>query len=153
MDTLQLIIEDATLPTTGTMARAIEHYNTNEFEFRAISKTRAGLAIVDFRDFENKAFSKDPSQILAYFKKGALQTVEAKAKGSDIWMSIFKRKGKKITLIDRHMLYNLTVGTINSSWHDTNLYSWQQYKATNTSSWASYAYRMNEIKQTSTIQA
>jgi hypothetical protein len=153
MDTLKLIIEDTTLSTTNSMARAIDMYNTNEFEFRAVTKTKIGMGIVDFRDFENKAFSKDPSQLLAYFKKGVLQTVEAKAKGSDYWMRVFKRKGKKITLIDRHMLYNLTVGTINSAWHDTNLYSWEQYKATNTSSWASYAYRYNEIKQTSTVKA
>ena len=153
MDTLKLIVEDYNLPIMSSMARAIEYHNSNEFEFRAISKTKTGLTIVDFRDFENKAFSKCPASILGYFKKSALQTVEARVKGSDHWMTVFKRQGKKVTMIDKHLLYDLTVGTINQFWHNTNLYSWEQYKAANTSSWASYAYRYNEIKQTSTVNA
>lgn len=153
MDTLKLIIEDYNLPVIGSMARAIEYHNSNEFEFRAVCKNKTGMGIVDFRDFEHKAFSKCPASILQYFKKGALQTVEARVKGSEHWMTVFKRQGKKVTLIDKHLLYDLKVGTINSLWDNTNLYNWQQYKVCNTSSWDSYAYRYNEIRQTSTVKA
>lgn len=155
MDVLKLIVEDYTLPLLSSMSKAIEYHGTDQFIFRAVVKTKGGMHIVDFRDFENKAFSKDPSQLLAYFKKGALQSIEAKSIADDgpTWLTIFRRQGKKVTLIDKQLLYNLTVGTINQFWHNTNLYNWEQYKATNTSSWASYAYRMNEIKQTSTVKA
>jgi hypothetical protein len=47
-------------------------------------------------------------------------------------------------LIDESILVNLTVGTINNLYYNTNLYSHQQYKSVNSKSWASMAYQMNE---------
>ena len=123
----------------------VEFIKGNKGQFRAISKVRAGfLTTVDFRDFENESFSNDPSQVLGYFKKGALQTVEFKAEGSDYWMTVFARVGKKIKLIDVDILKGLKVGTINSMWFNTELYSSYQYKAVNAKTWDSMAFVMNE---------
>jgi len=138
-----LTILDYTMPVIDTFNKAIEYHGTADFEFRVIVSNPSGMTVHDFRDFENVAFSKDPSQILRYFKKGALQTIQAKHKNTDTWVTLFKRKGKKITLVDKSILYNLKVGTINQGWSNTNLYNWQQYKAVNSKTWDCYAYRQN----------
>jgi hypothetical protein len=123
----------------------VEFIKGNKGQFRAISKVRAGfLTTVDFRDFENESFSNNPANVLGYFKKGALQTVEFKAEGSDYWMTVFARVGKKIKLIDVDILKGLKVGTINSMWFNTELYSSNQYKAVNAKTWDSMAFVMNE---------
>jgi len=138
-----LTIIDYTMPVIDTFSKAIQYHGVADFEFRVIISNVSGVTVHDFRDFENEKFSKDPSQILSYFKKGALQTIQAKHKATDTYVTLFKRKGKKVTLIDSAILYNLKVGTINQSWYNTNLYSQQQYSAVNSSSWDSYAYRQN----------
>lgn len=123
----------------------VEFIKGNKGQFRAISKVRAGfLTTVDFRDFENESFSNNPANVLGYFKKGALQTVEFKAEGSDYWITVFARVGKKIKLIDVDILKGLKVGTINSMWFNTELYSSYQYKAVNAKTWDSMAFVMNE---------
>ena len=123
----------------------VEFIKGNKGQFRAISKVRAGfLTTVDFRDFENESFSNNPANVLGYFKKGALQTVEFKAEGSEYWVTVFARVGKKIKLIDVDILKGLKVGTINSTWFNTELYSSNQYKAVNAKTWDSMAFVMNE---------
>ena len=49
-------------------------------------------------------------------------------------------------MIDEVILADLTVGTINSLFYNTELYSQSQYKAVNSATWASMAYVMNEPK-------
>ena len=123
----------------------VEFIKGNKGQFRAISKVRAGfLTTVDFRDFENESFSNNPANVLGYFKKGALQTVEFKAEGSEYWVTVFARVGKKIKLVDVDILKGLKVGTINSTWFNTELYSSNQYTAVNAKTWDSMAFVMNE---------
>ena len=68
---------------------------------------------VDARGFENESYSQDPSRILGDYKKGAIQSIEFKAEGSEHWLSVFARSGKKVHFIDEDILRNVTVGVIN----------------------------------------
>ena len=81
---------------------------------------------------------------MSSFKKGALQTVQFKADGSDFWLTVFARVGKKIKLVDEDLLKGLKVGTINSMWYNTELYNSNQYKSVNSKTWDSMAFVMNE---------
>ena len=135
------------MPVIDTMSKAKEQHGEDaQFEFRAVSKTKGGMAIVDFRDFENKRFTENPSSILGYFKKGALQSVDMRVIGTDYWFTAFRRTGKKINMIDKALLQDLKVGTINSTWYNTDLYNYAQYKLVNAKTWDSYAYRMNALE-------
>lgn len=113
-------------------------------KFRMVVKTKLGMTCVDSRDFDNPRIMANPECAISGYKKGALQTVQFQPEGSDIWLTIFSRTGKKVKLIDESILVNLTVGTINSMYYNTNLYDHHQYKAVNSKSWASMAYKMNE---------
>lgn len=113
-------------------------------KFRSIVKTRLGMTCVDARDFDNPRMMEHPESIISGYKQGALQTVQFNPSGTDTWTTIFSRTGKKVKLIDESILVNLTVGTINSMYYNTNLYDHHQYKAVNSKSWASMAYKMNE---------
>ena len=81
---------------------------------------------------------------MSSFKKGALQTVQFKAEGTDFWLTVFARVGKKIKLVDLDILKGLKVGTINSMWFNTELYNYSQYKSVNSKTWDSMAFVMNE---------
>ena len=113
-------------------------------KFRSIVKTKLGMTCVDARDFDNPRMMENPECIISGYKQGALQTVQFNPSGTDTWSTIFSRTGKKVKLIDESILVNLTVGTINSMYYNTNLYDHHQYKAVNSKSWASMAYKMNE---------
>ena len=114
---------------------------------RFITKSRAGfMTISDARDFDIEGFNQHPERLISGYKKGALQTVQVQLDGSDYFFTVFARQGKKIHMIDEVILADLTVGTINSMFSNTDLYSWEQYKACNTATWASKAYVMNEPK-------
>ena len=116
-------------------------------KFRFITKTRAGFFTVsDARDWDNPRYMAFPEGLLSAYKKGALQTVEFCPEGSDYYFTVFARVGKKIKLIDKAILASLTVGTINSMWYNTELYSQYQYKAVNSKTWASQAYVMNHTE-------
>lgn len=144
----ELKLLNRTLPIIYTMDGLFEHHGPEaQLEFRAVVSSKLGMSISDFRDFENEAFTKNPSGLLHYYKKGTLQTVECRVKGQDYWISIFKRKGKTITLVDAQILSKLKVGTVNSFWHNTNLYSWEQYKHVNSKSWDSYIFIDNKQDQ------
>ena len=116
-------------------------------QFRAVVKVKAGfMTVVEFNQHINADFSKDPSRVLGWFNKGALQTVEFKPEGSNYWLTVFARVGKKIKLVDQDMLKGLKVGTINSLWYNTELYNHNQYKAVNAKNWNSMVFVMNEEK-------
>jgi hypothetical protein len=72
-----------------------------------------------------------------------LQSIEFKPEGMDMWFTVFAIKGKKIICIDKEILRNITVGDINSTYLNTELYSQDQYKAVNAKTWADKAYVMN----------
>ena len=114
---------------------------------RFISKSRAGfLTICDGRDYDLKMYNEHPETLISMFKKGALQTTEVQIEGSDYWFTVFARAGKKVYLIDEAILEDLTVGTINAYFNNTNLYNQAQYNEVNAATWASKAYVMNEPK-------
>jgi len=114
-------------------------------QFRAVVKVKAGfMTVVEFNQHTNADFSKDPSRVLGWFNKGALQTVEFKPEGSNYWLTVFARVGKKIKLVDQDMLKGLKVGTINSLWFNTELYSQYQYNSVNAKTWDSMAFVNNE---------
>lgn len=132
------------MPALHSIDKALaEHGQDAKFEFRTVTKNRSGYGINEYRDFENEKFTKDPSQVLSYYMKGVLQTVECRVIGEKYWMTIFKLKGKKVTMIDVKILENLKVGQINDAYYNTDLYNYANYKAVNAKTWADYAYRMN----------
>ena len=120
-------------------------------EFRHVVKTRLGMTCVDARDFDNVRMNKYPESIISGYKRGALQTVQFRPEGSNIWLTVFSRTGKKVKLMDEAIMRNLTVGTINSMFNNTNLMDMNQYKAVNSSTWASKAFVMNENKVKETV--
>lgn len=109
-----------------------------EGEYRAIVKCRAGFMTVDEANGEY-----GPAYLLENYKKGALQTIQFKAKGRSHWLTVFARKGKKIVVIDKDFLKGLTVGVINQYYSDTNLYSQIQYAHVNAKNWECKAFVMN----------
>ena len=113
---------------------------------RFISKCRAGfMTISDARDFDLKMYNEHPESLITGFKKGALQTVEVQLDGSKYWLTVFARNGKKIPVIDEVILQNLTVGTINQYFYNTELYGQTQYAAVGAKTWADRAYVSNVI--------
>jgi len=121
----------------------VDFINGRKGEFRAVVKCRAGF----FTVVESAGRYTTGAQVLNSFQKGALQTVEFKAKGTDTWLTVFALKGKKVVLIDSDILAELEVGTINCYFLKTNLYSQAQYAAVKATSWASKAFVMNEPKE------
>ena len=115
-------------------------------KFRMIVKTALGMTCCDARSFDNPRIMANPESAISGYKKGALQTVQFCPEGSDYYLTIFSRTGKKVKLIDESILANLTVGTINSMFYNTQLMDMAQYKSVNASSWASKAFVMNEAK-------
>ncbi len=113
--------------------------------FRVVTKCRAGfMTISECRDFDNDLYSNHPASVLANYKKGALQTVEFKADGTESWLTVFARTGKKIHLVDEEILKTLDIGTINQLWYNTELYSQEQYAAVGAKTWADLAYVRKE---------
>ena len=114
-------------------------------EFRVVSKVKAGfMSVVEFNELVNETFSNDPSQVLGWFKKGAIQSVEFKAEGTKYWLTVFARVGKKINMVDEDILRGLKVGVVNPLFSNTELYSQRQYEVVNVKSWDSFAFVMNE---------
>lgn len=112
---------------------------------RYVSKSRAGfMTISDAPDFDIERLNNHPESLISGYKKGALQTVQVQFANSDYFFTVFARVGKKIHLIDKAILRDLTVGTINGMFYNTDLYNQRQYNAVNAATWASKAYTMNE---------
>jgi len=110
--------------------------------YRTVSKCPAGFyTIQTIRTYPGFK----PADILSMFKKGGLATIEFQGDDfkSDAWLTVFAMKGKKCMVIDEAILIDLTVGTINSFWIDTNLYSQVQYAFVNAKNWACKAFVMN----------
>ena len=116
-------------------------------QFRMVVKTKLGMTVVDARSFDNPRIMANPESAISGYKKGALQTVQFKADGSDIWLTVFSRTGKKVKLIDEAILANLTVGTINGMYYNTKLMDMAQYKLVGSKTWASMAFVQNETME------
>jgi hypothetical protein len=78
------------------------------------------------------------------FKRGALQTIQFKAEGTDNWLTVFARKGKKVILMDKQMFMEMKVGDINQDWFNTNLYSQANYTMCKARTWDDKAFVMNK---------
>ena len=115
-------------------------------EFRMVVKTRLGMTVCDARSFETPRICANPELAISGYKAGALQTVQFKPEGSDFWLTVFSRTGKRVKLIDEAILANLTVGTINGMYSNTNLMDMQQYKLVGSTSWASMAFVENAVE-------
>ena len=113
-------------------------------KFRMVVKTKLGMTVCDARDFDNPRIMANPECAISGYKKGVLQTVQFCPEGSDFYLTIFSRTGKKVKLIDESILANLTVGTINGMFPNTNLMDMEQYKLVGSKSWASMAFVQNE---------
>ena len=113
-------------------------------QFRMVVKTKLGMTVCDARDFDNPRIMANPEAAISGYKKGVLQTVQFCPEGSDFYLTIFSRTGKRVKLIDESILANLTVGTINGMFPNTNLMDMAQYKLVGSKSWASMAFVQNE---------
>jgi len=131
----------------------IAKINTTDFiqgrkgQYRAISKVRAGfMTVVDDLGIQANWGRQDWNsaiEVFRGFKKGALQTIQFKAEGTNSWLTVFARSGKNVKLADVELLAQMKVGDINQNWSNTNLYNQYQYQAVNAKSWDSFAYIQN----------
>ena len=113
--------------------------NGRSGKFRAVVKCRAGFnTIVDGKDYHRNVMD-----IMTGYKKGALQTIEFLSEGTDHWLTVFALKGKKVVVVDEEILENITVGDINSTFLNTELYNQNQYQSVNAKTWVDKAYVMN----------
>jgi len=117
-------------------------------EYQAIVKVQAGfMTTVDDLGIKCKWESgpqwKRAINVFRNFKKGALQTIQFKAEGSDNWLTVFARKGNKIILMDTQLFLDMEVGDINQNWSNTNLYSQNNYKLAGAKTWADKAFVTN----------
>jgi hypothetical protein len=116
-------------------------------QYRAIVKVKAGFMTV-VEDLGIKANWgrqrwNSAMDVFRGFKKGALQTIEFKAEGSDTFITVFARSGNKIKLMDLEMFQTMTVGDINQDWSSTNLYSQTNYRMAGANTWADKAFVTN----------
>ena len=130
-----------------------ERINQSDFiqgrqgQYRAIVKVQAGfMTVVDDLGIQanwGRQQWNSPMDVFRGFKKGALQTIQFKAEGSDNWLTVFARSGNKIKLMDTEMFLAMTVGDINQDWSTTNLYSQTNYRLAGAKTWADKAFVTN----------
>lgn len=128
----------------------VDFINGRTGQYRAVVKVRAGfMTVVDDLGIQCKWSSgaqwKSALSVFKGFKRGALQTIEFKADGTDTWLNVFARKGNKIILMDTEMFLTMTVGDINQDWSTTNLYSQANYKMAGAKTWADKAFVSNTV--------
>lgn len=125
-----------------------EFINGRKGEYRAIVKCRAGfMTIVDDLGIQANWGRQDwnsAMDVFRGFKKGALQTIQFKAEGTNSWLTVFARKANKVILMDKQMFMDMKVGDINQDWSNTNLYSQTNYKICKAKTWADKAFVMNK---------
>jgi hypothetical protein len=124
--------------------QTVNFINGRKGTYRVVIKCPAGFytikEIEDFNGVENGRTYESPAEILSWYRKGSLATIEFKANDGDYFLTVFAMKGKKCVLIDEDILKGLTVGTINQYWSETNLYSQTQYAIVGAISWACKAF-------------
>jgi hypothetical protein len=128
----------------------VDFINGRTGQFRAVVKVKAGfMTVVDDLGIQSNwpsgARWKSALSVFKSFKRGALQTIEFKADGTESWLTVFARKGNKVMLMDTDMFLNMTVGDINQDWSTTNLYSQANYKLAGAKTWADKAFVSNTV--------
>jgi hypothetical protein len=125
-----------------------EFINNRKGEYRAIVKVQAGfMTVVDDIGIQanwGKQNWNSAMDVFRNFKRGALQTIQFKAEGTDNWLTVFARKGKKVILMDKQMFMEMKVGDINQDWFNTNLYSQANYTMCKARTWDDKAFVMNK---------
>jgi hypothetical protein len=125
-----------------------EFINGRKGEYRAIVKCRAGfMTIVDDLGIQanwGRQNWNSAMDVFRNFKKGALQTIQFKAEGTNSWLTVFARKANKVILMDKQMFMDMKVGDINQDWSNTNLYSQNNYKLCKAKTWDDKAFVMNK---------
>jgi hypothetical protein len=116
--------------------KVVDFISGRKGTYQAIVKTQAGFMTA------YEIGSDIPS--LNTWKKGALQTIQFKAEGTQGWLTVFARKGTKVVLIDEKIAEQLEVGTVNQLFYNTNLMDQKQYQAVNAKTWADKAFLLNE---------
>jgi hypothetical protein len=128
----------------------VDFINGRNGQFRAIVKVQAGfMTTVDDLGIQanwGRQNWNSAIDVFRSFKKGALQTIEFKAEGSNNWLTVFARKGNKIVLMDTDLFLTMKVGDINQNWSNTNLYSQRNYTLANSKTWAGFAFIPNETE-------
>ena len=114
----------------------VDYIGEKKGTFQAVVKVQAGFMVA------SEIGSELPS--LTKWKKGALQTIQFKAEGTNHWMTVFAKKGTKVVLIDEKIAETITVGTINSLFYNTNLMDQAQYRTVKAKTWADKAFLLNE---------
>lgn len=128
---------------------SVDFIQGRQGQYRAIVKVKAGfMSTVDdlgiTSNWESGARWKSALDVFKSFKKGALQTIEFKADGSNNWLTVFARVGNKVKLMDESMFMTMQVGDINQDWSNTNLYSQTNYALAGARTWADLAFALNE---------
>ena len=144
METLQnkeIVLGDNNIMTVDILTQ----YPTGKFRF--VVKTKLGYTVCDATSFDNSRLMKYPEAIIGGYKRGTLQTVQFCPEGSTFYLTVFSRVGTKVKLIDESILADLTVGTINQLYYNTNLYDQMQYQKVNAKTWEDKAYIMNKEKE------
>jgi hypothetical protein len=131
---------------------AVDFIQGRQGQYRAIVKVKAGfMTTVDdlgiASNWESGARWKSALSVFKSFKKGALQTIEFKADGTNTWLTVFARVGNKVKLMDESMFMTMQVGDINQDWSNTNLYSQTNYTLAGAKTWADLAFALNETKE------
>jgi hypothetical protein len=133
-----------------TNINTVDFIKGRQGQYRAIVKVKAGfMTVVDdlgIRANWGRQQWNSPLDVFRDFKKGALQTIEFKAEGSDNWLTVFARSGKTIKTMDVEMFMTMKVGDINQNWYNTNLYSQTNYALAGAKSWADLAFAPNQTE-------
>lgn len=120
-------------------------------QFRAIVKVQAGfMTVVDDLGIQanwGRQAWNSAMDVFRNFKKGALQTIEFKAEGSNHYLTVFARSGNKIKLMDTEMFLAMEVGDINQNWSSTNLCSQNNYRMAGAKTWADKAFVSNHSQE------
>jgi hypothetical protein len=128
----------------------VEFISDRKGEYRAIVKVQAGfMTVVEDLGIQNNWGRQQWNRaidVFRGFKKGALQTIEFKAEGSNTWLTVFAKAGNKIKLMDYQLFKDMEVGDINQNWSRTNLYSQTNYALCKAKTWADKAFVVNASK-------
>jgi hypothetical protein len=128
----------------------VEFIENRKGQYRAIVKVQAGfMTVVDDIGIQNnwgKQQWNSAIDVFRGFKKGALQTIQFRAEGTDSWLTVFAKSGNKVKLMDYQLFKDMEVGDINQNWSNTNLYSQTNYALCKTKTWADKAFVVNKSK-------
>lgn len=129
---------------------SVDFIQGRQGQYRAIVKVKAGfMTVVDDLGIQanwGRQQWNSPMDVFKNFKKGALQTIEFKAEGSNSWLTVFARTGNKVKLMDVEMFMTMKVGDINQNWYNTNLYSQTNYALAGAKTWADLAFAPNQTE-------